>query len=64
VIGDFLRALALMIIIEGIMPFIAPARFRETMLRLAQLDERRLRVLGLLSLIVGLIGLQLAHWLL
>lgn len=61
---DLLRAVALMILLEGLWPFIAPARFRETMLRIAQLDERALRVLGAASLIIGLVCLQLAHWLL
>lgn len=53
-----------MVMLEGVLPFLAPSRFRATLLRIAQLDDRGVRALGLLSLLIGLIGLQLAHWLL
>jgi uncharacterized protein YjeT (DUF2065 family) len=62
--SDFLRAFALMIVFEGLLPFMAPGRFRETMQRLSGLDDRRLRVIGLGSMIVGLLILQAVHWLL
>ena len=61
---DLLRAVSLMILLEGLLPFVAPARFRGTLLRVAQLDDRAMRALGALSLLMGLIGLQVAHWLL
>jgi uncharacterized protein YjeT (DUF2065 family) len=61
---DFLRALALMIVFEGLLPFVAPGLFRETMQRLSGLDDRRLRFIGLSSMIVGLLILQAVHWLL
>ncbi len=61
---DLLRAVALMVMLEGVLPFVAPTRFRGTLLRIAQLDDRGVRALGALSLLVGLIGLQIAHWLL
>ena len=63
-LSDFLRALALMIVFEGLLPFIAPGLFRQTLQRLSGLDDRRLRVIGLGSMIVGLVILQLVHWLL
>ncbi|HVT34698.1 MAG TPA: DUF2065 domain-containing protein [Nevskiaceae bacterium] len=53
------RALALTLVLEGLLPFMAPSRLRQTMLRMAQLDDRVLRTLGLLSMITGIVVLQL-----
>lgn len=53
------RALALVLVIEGLGPFLAPHRWRLTMLRLAQLDERSLRIVGLISVGLGLLALQI-----
>jgi len=60
---DILRALSLVMVIEGIMPFAAPPRSREVFARLATLDDRGLRTIGLLSMLCGLAALQLIHWL-
>lgn len=53
-----------MIVFEGLLPFMAPGLFRETMQRLSGLDDKRLRFIGLSSMIVGLLILQAVHWLL
>lgn len=58
---DLLRALALVLVIEGLLPFAAPARWRETMLRLSTLDDRQLRVVGVSAIIGGLVMLQLVR---
>lgn len=50
---DFLRALALVMVIEGLLPFLSPRRFRESMLRAAGLDDRLLRAFGLIALVLG-----------
>ncbi len=50
----FLVGLALVFVIEGVMPFIAPQRWREMVRQVAQLDDRSLRVFGLCSMLVGL----------
>ncbi len=63
-IRDLLRALALMIVFEGLLPFMAPGLFRATIQRMSGLDDRRLRFIGLSSMIVGLLILQAVHWLL
>lgn len=62
-IEDLFRALALVLVIEGLMPFLAPARWRETMLRLSTLDDRQLRMVGITAIIAGLVTLQLVRWL-
>ena len=59
---DILRALSLVMVIEGIMPFAAPPRSRAVFARLAALDDRALRALGLLGMLAGVLGLQLIHW--
>jgi uncharacterized protein len=60
---DILRALSLVMVIEGIMPFVSPPRAREVFARLSSQDDRGLRTLGALSILAGLIALQLIHWL-
>jgi uncharacterized protein YjeT (DUF2065 family) len=60
--AEILRALALVVVIEGILPFVAPGQFRTMMIRFAQLDDRSLRAAGLASMAVGLLCLQAVKW--
>ncbi|WP_332673738.1 DUF2065 domain-containing protein [Aromatoleum sp.] len=48
-----LMAFALMLVIEGLLPFIAPAAWRDTFLRLAQLADGQIRFIGLTSMLIG-----------
>jgi uncharacterized protein len=57
---DLVRAFALVMVLEGLWPFLSPARWRAAMLRVGSLDDRMLRTFGLASMICGLIVLQLA----
>ncbi|MDR2189370.1 MAG: DUF2065 domain-containing protein [Azonexus sp.] len=50
-----LLAFALMLVIEGAMPFIAPAAWRETFRRLIQFSDGQIRFIGLSSMLLGLI---------
>ena len=50
-----LLAFALMLILEGAMPFIAPAAWRETFRRLTQMSDGQIRFIGLSSMLIGLI---------
>ncbi|MEO7761324.1 MAG: DUF2065 domain-containing protein [Betaproteobacteria bacterium] len=50
-------ALALVLIIEGVLPFVAPRVWRATFLRLTKLTDGQLRFVGLISLVVGLLAL-------
>ena len=50
-----LMALALMLVIEGLLPFLAPKLWRETFQRLMQLSDGQIRFFGLTSMIVGLL---------
>lgn len=48
-------AFGLMLIIEGLLPFVAPKAWRETLTRLIMLTDGQLRFVGLASLMAGLI---------
>lgn len=50
-----LLAFALMLVIEGFLPFVAPARWRDTFLRLARLQDGQIRFIGLTSMLIGLL---------
>ena len=51
----FLMALALMLILEGVLPFIAPNLWRDTFRKITQLSDGQIRFVGLSSMIVGLL---------
>ncbi|MBS1217427.1 MAG: hypothetical protein H6R21_560 [Proteobacteria bacterium] len=50
-----LTAVALMLVIEGLLPFLLPAAWRETFRRLIELSDGQLRFIGLSSMLLGLI---------
>jgi hypothetical protein len=50
-------ATALMLIIEGIMPFLSPQHFKRALLQMAAMPDRQVRLIGLISMIAGLIFL-------
>ena len=57
--NDLLVALALVLVIEGILPFLNPAAMRELQRKMAEMDDKSLRVAGLSSMLVGLALLYL-----
>jgi uncharacterized protein YjeT (DUF2065 family) len=57
-----LMALALMLVIEGLLPFLAPKLWRETFRRLMQLTDGQIRFFGLTSMIAGLVLLLVARY--
>lgn len=56
-----LTALALMLIIEGLLPFLAPGFWRETFRRITELSDGQLRFVGLTSMLGGLLLLFLSR---
>lgn len=52
--SDLIAAIALLLILEGIMPFVSPDRLKRTLLEVARLDNRTLRIIGLISMSIGL----------
>mgnify|MGYP003407385372 CR=1 FL=1 len=54
-ISTLLIASTPILVLEGLMPFIAPAAWRETFRRLIQLSDGQIRFIGLTSMLIGLI---------
>ena len=48
-------AFALMLVLEGIIPFVAPAAWRDTFARLIRLADGQIRFFGLGSMLLGLV---------
>jgi len=58
---SFLAACALVLVLEGLLPLIAPRVWREAFLRLTELSDGQLRFVGLASLLVGVILLMIVY---
>lgn len=54
-------AIALVFIIEGMMPFISPNRWRTMLVMVEQMDDRMIRNVGLSSMLLGIAILYLMH---
>ena len=52
-------ALALMLVIEGILPFTAPRLWREAFRTLTEMNDGQIRFAGLASMVIGLVVLYL-----
>ena len=59
--GDLLAALALVMVIEGIVPFVSPHALRRMLEMVARIDDRSLRMGGLFSMICGVIMLYIVR---
>jgi len=58
--GDYwLIAFGLMLVLEGIMPFLFPTEWRETLRKVAQFQDGQVRFLGLTLMLSGLL---LIYW--
>ena len=56
-----LTAVALVLVIEGALPFLVPRLWREAMIRLAQRSDHRIRIVGLISMLLGAVLMMLVH---
>ncbi|HEX2791024.1 MAG TPA: DUF2065 domain-containing protein [Steroidobacteraceae bacterium] len=56
-----MAALAIVCIIEGVMPFINPSGMKRLLSRMASMEEREMRIVGLVSMLVGLTILYLVR---
>ncbi|HEX6692867.1 MAG TPA: DUF2065 domain-containing protein [Burkholderiales bacterium] len=56
-----LLALALMLILEGVLPFLAPNLWRDTFRKITQMSDGQIRFVGLSSMLVGLLLLLWAR---
>jgi uncharacterized protein YjeT (DUF2065 family) len=51
----FWAALALMLVLEGLLPLLAPGMWRQTFQRLLAMRDGQLRFFGLCSIVLGLV---------
>ncbi len=54
-----LLAFALMLVIEGLLPFLAPRVWRETFRRVTELSDGQIRFIGLSSMLIGVVLLTI-----
>jgi hypothetical protein len=59
--SELLAAIGLMLVLEGIMPFLNPDKVKRALLELTQLENRILRSMGLISMLIGLVMLYLTR---
>jgi uncharacterized protein YjeT (DUF2065 family) len=57
--STLLMAFGLMLVIEGLLPFVAPRIWRETFRRVTEMADGQLRFIGLSSIIIGLVMILL-----
>ena len=55
----WLAALALVLVLEGLLPFVAPRLWRETFERATRMTDGQIRFIGLVALLGGLVLLAL-----
>ena len=53
-IEDVVRAVGLMLVFEGIFPFLMPERWQTMLLTVTSTDKRSIRFIGLMSMLFGL----------
>ena len=58
---EILTALALVLVIEGILPFMSPSKYRRVVLEIVQLNDSQIRNIGLGIMAVGLLLLYLVR---
>ncbi len=58
---DLLTALALVLIIEGLLPLLAPAVWQRAMQELSRYNPRVIRIGGIISMLAGAVLLQFLH---
>ncbi|MDE2423783.1 MAG: DUF2065 domain-containing protein [Betaproteobacteria bacterium] len=52
-------AIGMVLILEGIMPVIAPRQWRNTLLKLTQLSDGQVRWIGVIVMILGIVIIQI-----
>jgi len=58
---DLLAALGLILVLEGIAPFVNPQAVKRALARILQVSDRELRIVGLGSMLIGVVILFVAR---
>ena len=56
---SLLTAIALMLVLEGIIPFLYPSKWRNMVAMLARISNQQLRIMGFISMLLGVALLYL-----
>jgi uncharacterized protein YjeT (DUF2065 family) len=59
--NDLFAAIALMLMLEGILPFLNPGRYRKMLEMLEQVSDTQLRSIGLVVMLLGAVALTLVR---
>lgn len=59
--STLLLAFGLVLVIEGVLPLIAPQAWKQTFQRMVEMKDGQLRFVGLVSMLAGLMIVLLAH---
>ena len=59
--NDLLSAFALMLVLEGLLPFITPKGFREKMLLMLQMNDNQIRFASLTAMLLGVLLLYIVR---
>ncbi len=59
--NDLFAAIALMLMLEGILPFLNPGRYRKMLEMLDQVSDKQLRTIGLVVMMLGAVTLTLVR---
>jgi uncharacterized protein YjeT (DUF2065 family) len=60
-VTDLWAALALVLVIEGLLPFLSPRGYKQSMLKMTEISDRDLRIMGLISMVLGVVFLYLVR---
>ena len=52
---EILTAVALVLVLEGILPFVGPGRYKQLVAQIVRLSDNQLRTFGLSTMIAGLL---------
>jgi len=52
---EILTACALLLVLEGILPFVGPSRYKQLVAQIVRLSDNQLRTAGLAAMIAGLV---------
>jgi uncharacterized protein len=58
---DLGAALALLLVLEGMLPFVSPGALRRALTAMNELSDRQLRLVGLTSMLLGLLFLAIVN---
>ena len=58
---ELLTAFALVLVIEGLLPFASPGRYRQMVAQIVLLSDNLIRTVGLVVIVIGLVLLYLVR---